>query len=179
MPNIILVRHCEANGQERDAQLTSAGFQQAKELARFLEHYNSSKIISSPFTRAVQTITPYATNKNITIELDERLAERVLSSKNMPDWLTKLEQSFYDLDVAFPGGESSNKAKQRIVTLLDELVHTNDETIVLVTHGNLAALLLHSISQTFGFEGWQKLSNPDVYLLEAKSNGLTYRRIWT
>ena len=85
MTNFILIRHCQASGQEPEAQLTTEGLKQANELGGFLKHYNISRIISSPFTRAIQTITPYATNKNFEIELDERLKERILSSENLPD----------------------------------------------------------------------------------------------
>lgn len=178
MTNFILVRHCQANGQEPEAQLTTEGLKQANELAGFLKNYNISRIISSPFTRAIQTITPYATNKNIEIELDERLKERILSSENLPDWFYKLQQTFQEPDLKFSGGESSNEARKRILDLVDDLMHTDCENIVLVTHGNLAALLLNYISQNFGFEEWRQLSNPDVYLIELKLNELSYKRIW-
>ena len=178
MTNFILVRHCQANGQEPEAQLTTEGLKQANELAGFLKHYNVSRIISSPFTRAIQTITPYATNKNIEIELDKRLKERILSSENLPDWFNKLQQTFQEPDLKFSGGESSNEARKRILDLVDDLMHTDCENIVLVTHGNLAALLLNYISQNFGFEEWKQLSNPDVYLIELKLNELSYKRIW-
>lgn len=64
MTNLILIRHCQANGQEPDAQLTTEGFKQGNELVKFLEPYNISRIISSPFTRGIQTITPYTRYKN-------------------------------------------------------------------------------------------------------------------
>lgn len=178
MTNLILIRHCQANGQDPDAQLTVEGYKQANELAVFLETYNISRIISSPFTRAIQTIAPYATNKNIEIEVDERLKERVLSSEDLPDWFNKLNQSFLKPDLKFSGGESSNEASKRILDLVDDLMHTDFENIVLVTHGNLTALLLNYISQNFGFEEWKQLSNPDVYLIEIKSNEFSYKRIW-
>ena len=39
MTNFILIRHCQANGQEPEAQLTTEGLKQANELAGFLKHY--------------------------------------------------------------------------------------------------------------------------------------------
>ena len=86
MTKFILIRHCKAEGQEYNAGLSAEGLQQANELVHFLDSYNISRIISSPFTRTIQTITPYAMNKNIQIEVDERLKERILSSENLPDW---------------------------------------------------------------------------------------------
>ena len=178
MTKLIIIRHCKANGQEPDAQLTTEGLQQADELVEFLEHYNISGIISSPFTRTIQTITPYAVSKNIQIEVDERLKERILSSGNLPDWYEKLQQSFQKPNLKFPGGESSNEATRRILTLVTDLKNLDFEYIALVTHGNLTALLLNYISQNFGFKEWQQLSNPDIYIVESQSDQLNYKRIW-
>lgn len=178
MTKFILIRHCKANGQAPDAPLTTEGLQQANELVKFFEPYNISRIISSPFTRTIQTITPYALDKNIQIEVDERLKERVLSSENLPDWYDKLQQSFQEPDLKFSGGESSNEASKRILALIEDLTNTDSEYIALVTHGNLTALLLNYMSQNFGFEEWKQLSNPDVYLVESKLNHFSYKRIW-
>lgn len=67
MTKLMIIRHCTANGQEPYAQLTTEGIQQANELVQFLDPYNITRIISSPFTRTIQTITPYALKKNIQI----------------------------------------------------------------------------------------------------------------
>ena len=178
MTKFILIRHCKATGQKPDAQLTTEGLQKANELVEFLEPYNIGRIISSPFTRTIQTITPYALKKNIQIEVDERLKERVLSSENLSDWYDKLQQSFQEPDLKFSGGESSNEATRRILTLIKDLKNSDFEYIALVTHGNLTALLLNYISKSFGFEDWQQLSNPDVYIIESYLDKLSYSRIW-
>ena len=148
-------------------------------MAKFLEAYPIDRIISSPFTRAVQTIIPYALKNNIEIEIDERLQERILSSENMPDWFDKLQQSFIDKDLKFTGGESSNEAIHRILALIEELHVNESETIVLVTHGYLSTMLLHSISPHFGFDEWQQLSNPDVFMIEMDASGARFERIWS
>ncbi|MCH7321516.1 histidine phosphatase family protein [Solibacillus sp. MA9] len=178
MTKFLLIRHCSAEGQEPEAALTEAGLEQAQQLADFLETYSIDRIISSPFTRTIQTITPFALKNNLHIEIDERLMERVLSSENLPDWYDKLQQTFKDKDVKFTGGESSNEAAHRILSLVHELNNKESETIALVTHGNLSSLLLNSFSPSFGFEQWKQLTNPDVYMIETDSNETQYNRIW-
>ena len=50
---------------------------------------------------------------------------------------------------------------------------------LVVTHGNLMALVLHSLDPTFGYEGWSSMTNPDVYLLRTDDAGqMTIERIW-
>ncbi|WP_274309956.1 histidine phosphatase family protein [Solibacillus daqui] len=178
MTKFILIRHCSAEGQEPEAVLTEAGLDQAQQLADFLETYPIDRIISSPFTRTIQTITPFALKNNLQIEIDERLKERVLSKENLPDWYDKLQQTFKDMHLEFPGGESSLKATTRILSLLYELNNEDAQTVALVTHGNLSALLLNALSSSFGFEQWEQLTNPDVYMIETDLNEALYKRVW-
>lgn len=58
MKKIIVIRHCSATGQERDAELTTDGKKQANTLATFLleHHPQIDHIISSPFVRAIDSI---------------------------------------------------------------------------------------------------------------------------
>ena len=178
MTKLYLIRHCQAEGQEPEAQLTAEGHEQAGKLAVFLEKYNINRIISSPFRRAIQTITPFAQKQNLEIEVDERLKERILSSEHLTDWFEKLKRSFEEEDLKFTGGESSKEATKRIGSFITEISKMQTDPIAIVTHGNLSALLLNSLSQDFGFDNWLSLSNPDVYLLENHSGDFAYKRIW-
>jgi len=177
MTTFLLIRHCSATGQEPDAPLTTEGLTQANNLAVVLADYPITRILSSPYIRAVETILPYSKLKKIPIELDDRLKERVLSSTNLPDWLDKLDQTFIDSSLSFEGGESSFEATARIVEVINEVEMREDDYCAVVTHGNLAALLLHSISADFGFKGWQSLSNPDVFEINWNEDNKSYKRL--
>lgn len=176
--NIYVIRHCEATGQEPDASLTEKGFLQAEELCNFLTDIRVDKIVSSPYLRAVQTIEPFAENHQLKIETDHRLKERVLSSQFFPDWQVKLEAAYQNMDLKYEGGESGNEAMRRIVEVVEEMFSSNFENMVLVGHGGIISLLLHYYDETFGFEQWKELSNPDVFLLSITKDKLQYKRIW-
>ncbi|WP_423800517.1 histidine phosphatase family protein [Neobacillus sp. SAB-20_R2A] len=175
---VYVIRHCEAEGQPKGAQLTEKGRQQAKELAGFLAGVKIDKIISSPFRRAVQSIEPAAFSGKIRIEVDERLSERILSTKPLEDWQEKLETSFVDLEAKFDGGESSAEAMDRIVSVVKEVLAVETENTLIVTHGNLMSLLLKYFQPNFGFEEWKNLSNPDVYLLTFCNQNVSIKRVW-
>jgi len=164
--NIYIVRHCQAIGQPAESQLTEEGFKQADDLALFFSNIQVNRIISSHFLRAIQSIEPLSKERNISIEVDERLAERTLSSVDLPDWLDKLKATYDDLDLKYEGGESSREAMDRIVSVVEEAFESDAENIVIVTHGNIMSLLLKNYQDSFGFEEWKKLSNPDVFLLK-------------
>ncbi|MFP7477430.1 histidine phosphatase family protein [Terribacillus saccharophilus] len=181
MKRIILVRHCNAQGQHKDSPLTYEGINEARLLAAFLKRldFPIQRIISSPFFRAVETIKPFADAADIPIELDRRLQERILSEEPVDDWLEVLEESFADFDLRLPGGESSNDARIRVRTLLDELeAEKNLETVALVTHGNLLAILMKEFQTDIGFSHWKGFSNPDVFLVQRTGGSYMVERIW-
>ncbi|ETI69603.1 histidine phosphatase family protein [Neobacillus vireti] len=178
MKKIYMIRHCEAEGQPFEARLTERGFRQAVELTEFFSTIKIDRIISSPFKRAIQSIQPLAMRLQIAIVEEPRLTERVLSNTNLPDWLEKLRATFDDLELKFEGGESSQEAMQRIVGVVEEVFDGETENTIIVTHGNLLSLLLKYFNKDFGFDEWQNLSNPDVFLLKNENNSVTFERVW-
>ncbi|MDN7242015.1 histidine phosphatase family protein [Planococcus sp. N028] len=171
---LYLVRHCKATGQAPEAPLTREGKEQAQSLVRFFAERDIKHIISSPFVRAVQSIEPLATSLDLPVEIDERLAERVLSTQDLPDWMDRLEESFQKLDLKFAGGESGFEAMKRGGAVLEAA----PDQCVLVTHGNMMGLLLKQIDINFGFEEWIKLSNPDVYEIKIEDEKRKISRLW-
>lgn len=176
--NIHIIRHCEAEGQAFDASLTKRGFKQANELADFLAEIKMDRVISSPFFRAIQTIKPFTERENLEVELDHRLTERVLSSTSFPDWMSKLEATFEDMDLKYEGGESNHEAMNRIVEVVDDIVASDSINSIIVAHGGIISSLLNNYDKRFGFEQWRSLSNPDVYVLRITEDGTHYNRIW-
>jgi 2,3-bisphosphoglycerate-dependent phosphoglycerate mutase len=177
---LYLVRHCQAAGQEPDSPLTSDGTAQAADLVRFLSDLPVDRIVSSPFLRARASIMPLARRLDLPVEIDARLAERVLAGPGpLPDWRDHLRAGFADPDLYLPGGESGRTAQARgVAALTDILAHPAQHTAV-VTHGNLLALLLQHFDSAYGFDAWQRLTNPDVFVVDVQEDAATVRRIWT
>lgn len=181
MKRIILIRHCHAEGQHKDSPLTKNGVNQAHRVALFLEdkRFKIDRIITSPYLRAIETIKPFAEKYHIPIEVDSSLQERVLSDEPIDDWIEVLEQSFIDRDFRLPGGESSNDALQRVQDTLNSILNDDrTSTTVVVTHGNLLAILLKEFQGDIGFTQWKEFTNPDIYLVERQEKKFIVQRIW-
>jgi 2,3-bisphosphoglycerate-dependent phosphoglycerate mutase len=178
MQTIYLVRHCQATGQASDAVLTEEGNKQAEALKHYFSDLGIKRIITSPFVRAIESIKPLAESIGMEIKKDSRLSERILSSENLPNWYELLKNSFENMDVTYKGGESSNEALQRGKAVLDEVVQQNDDQVILVSHGNLISLILHSIDDNFGFNEWESLTNPDVFKIEITMTDKKISRVW-
>ncbi|KKK37091.1 phosphoglycerate mutase [Mesobacillus campisalis] len=178
MKTIYLIRHCEAQGQPPEAQLTEKGREQADQLAEFFSEMKIDRILSSPFQRAVDSVKPLAKQLGIEVELDRRLEERTLSSNNLENWLDALRRTFDDQDLKLEGGESSREAASRIVAVVEEVLLSESRESIIVTHGNLLSLLLRNYNPDFGFDQWQRLSNPDVFMLKHNGNRVSVIRLW-
>jgi 8-oxo-dGTP diphosphatase len=78
---VYLVRHARAghrgdwNGDDRLRPLDERGRLQAERLVGQLDGRNFSRIVSSPFTRCVETVVPLAQARALTLEEDDALAE--------------------------------------------------------------------------------------------------------
>jgi 2,3-bisphosphoglycerate-dependent phosphoglycerate mutase len=175
---LYLVRHGKATGQAPEAPLTSEGIAQAEMLAEFLSGVSIDQIVSSPFTRAVQSIEPLAKRSGQEIKTDDRLVEAVLSTIDYPDWLDRLRSTFSDFDLSFEGGESSRTATARAVAAINDALQSGADSTLVVTHGRLMTLILKHFDSKYGFEDWRNLSAPDVYRVMMKDGSSDVERLW-
>ncbi|HEY7908151.1 MAG TPA: histidine phosphatase family protein [Thermomicrobiales bacterium] len=174
-----LVRHCRATGQAPDAPLTPEGMAQAGLLADLLAPRGIARILSSPFVRARDSIAPLAAWLGIAVETDDRLIERVLTTEPLPDWRLHLARSFDDDDYCLAGGESSRAATARAAAVMEEARQHPAPATVIVTHGNLLALLLRHCDGRDGFAAWEALTNPDAYCVIFEEPPQPIVRLWT
>lgn len=178
MYTIHLVRHCLATGQEPEAPLSTKGSAQAASLAYVFDGLPVDVIITSPYTRAIQSAEPLATRRQISLQVDERLRERMLGCTGTLHWREALKATFDDIDLVFPHGESSRQAVERACCVLSDAADHGLQNIVVMTHGNLMALLLKSFDASLEFDTWACLTNPDVYRLTISEGNISLVRTW-
>ena len=174
---LLLIRHCESSGPAPDAPLTSQGRVQAAALAERLAAHPIDYVVSSPHLRARATIAPFAERARLRVHLDERLAERRTSPEPLANWRELVQRSFVDPDHRAPGGESGSEARARGLAALSAVLAAGHRLPAVVSHGQLLSLVLHSIDPGFGYEEWQSLRNPDVFLLEVDGERSTFSRL--
>ena len=177
MPTIYLVRHCSASGQESDAPLTENGTQQTQVLRDFFQDQSISRILSSDYVRAIASIQPVADSLQLSIEQEPLLRERILALEPREDWLDLLRLSFEDSSFKLPDAESGQEAVSRILQVTKRFSDLN-EIVILVTHGNLLALLLQHLDPRYDFETWRTMSNPDVYRLDFDDRTPVIEHVW-
>jgi 2,3-bisphosphoglycerate-dependent phosphoglycerate mutase len=175
MIELYLIRHCQTSGQEPEAILTPVGVTQANELATKLSRIKFRRIISSHYTRAVQSAEPLAQALGVKLEIDERLCERNLGLVEGEDWRMQFEKTFDDYDLKFPNGESSREATSRAMLAVNEAIASAEYPIALVTHGNLLSLIGRAFDPTLGYAFYKQLKSPDVFEVQLEKPGRVSR----
>lgn len=154
-----LVRHGESEGnaanryQTGDVLLTDVGRMQAAKRAQTLMHKNITRVLTSPFARALETaqIIHQALDGNIPFEqyhfLHELEAPTILKGrlKTDPDAIlikTEITANRLDRNYRHSDEETLFMLHQRVLDLLDYLVPFAQENILLVSHGGLLRMVL-------------------------------------
>lgn len=180
MSNFILIRHAESPRTEDEGRpLSPAGLQAAQALPARLADLRVDAIYSSPYPRARQTVEPLALQRGLPIIEDPALREIALPTLAAKSLAEVMAIRWADFDFSHAGEESSRQAQDRVVGVIHTLVQRHlAESIVVATHGNLLALLLHAFDPAVGPDFWRSLTFPDVYELRLQSPSVgVFRRL--
>lgn len=150
---IILVRHAEPSKMKlkfvnNDLQknnelipLSVSGEKMAEELSLQKIFNNVSVVISSNYTRAIDTAKYIAEKNNCNFIIDNNLGERKMGteSKTNDFWITQL----FDPNAKTTDGESQNDVRERMLLVLEKaLKEYQGKRIVLVSHATAITFLL-------------------------------------
>lgn len=161
--------------------LSAAGRQESERVADLLEGHDVAAIMSSPYTRAIETVRPLADRLGLSIEIDSDLRERHLSAGPIDDFTAALEATWRDFDLVHAGGESSAAAQARVSRAIRRIAATCEgRDVVISTHGNALSLFLHTLDASVDFAFWNRMSLPDVYSVTIHPDERwSYRRVWS
>ncbi|MDN5304590.1 MAG: hypothetical protein PWP46_1476 [Fusobacteriaceae bacterium] len=171
--NIYIIRHGETEWNiikkwqgHKDSNLTELGKLQAKKLAERLKNIDFNKIYSSPLGRAHDTAKIIKGNKEVNIELDDRLKEINMGVLEGLDREIGLEEygdnieKFWNYPHLYNhneiNGESLESLNNRTKDFLEEILknHKKDEHIAVVAHGVTIKSLLFYIENKKLEEFW-------------------------
>lgn len=153
---VVFIRHGEPDylpcdergfiGHGRDlAPLTISGVQQAEDASKNPELYGCEVIISSPYTRALQTAAIISRNTGIKIDVDVDLHEwrpdKTYQYKTS-EQSSELHQDFWNCKGVYPKGEKRNwetinEIIDRVIPVLDKYLEQRFNKIMVVAHGGI------------------------------------------
>jgi len=170
-----LIRHAQSRPSEQvrhsDWPLSDLGKAQANRLSELLLSLGIERLVSSPFTRCLQTIGPFAKRVGLQVVVCDDLRERNLGIGISDDFGAIWRKSWKDFDFALPGFESSRDAQRRFVDAMRRILRQHEgRTIGVCAHGNVIGLYLNHLDGRNGRETAERLTNPDVLRLHTEGD---------
>ena len=174
MKRIVLIRHGKAAmvGKDHERVLDEDGIIQAKSLKAKLVSLGlkCSKIYSSPFNRAIQTIKPFSEiNKDVIIEQKKELEEIHMPKDQNLSKHQIIEKMWSDENFKILDGISHKEHFDKIKPFLSEIFQSfksKKNDLVIISHGVLIGLILKFFFKiNFNFNDWKTMTMPDIYFL--------------
>ncbi|EFI65764.1 MULTISPECIES: histidine phosphatase family protein [Bacillus cereus group] len=175
MTIIYFVRHAHSTytKEERERPLSEKGHCDAENVIHLLKDKHIDVVISSPYKRAIQTVQGIANTYHVSIEIEEDLRERLLSSEPVADFNDAIENVWEDWSFAYEGGESNDVAQRRAVICMQSILKKyKGKNIVIGTHGNIMVLLMNYFDSKYDFRFWKILRMPDIFKLNFHNEDL-------
>ena len=183
---IYMIRHAESPfvfGQERTRKLSLRGENDSKRVTDLISDKTVDLIVSSPYSRAIQTIEGIANAKNIEIKVFEELREwQLKGAYTLSDEEIQLaiKKSFADRDFKLSGGESLREVQNRAIPVIKDFLNNyKGKTIMIGTHGGVMTIMMNYFRDEYGYEFWKNTSKPDIYKLIFSGENLQFvQRLW-
>lgn len=166
---IYFVRHAESDHRIHDEQarpLTPSGLAAAEGVTSLLADREFAAVYSSPYVRAVQTVSGLAAQRALPVITVADFRERRPGAW-LDDFNGFIRQQWADFTFHAPEGESLGEVQARNVRALREVITANrGRAIAVGTHGTALGTILNAFDRRFGYDDFRALTMPDVHVLE-------------
>lgn len=175
---IYFVRHAKPDFSVHEdlvRPLTDEGLKSSFEICEFLRFKDISKIYSSPYKRAIDTIKPLSEELKIEIEIIDDFRERKISNcwiENFNEFTKKQWDNFYYKMV---DGESLKEVQSRNINALYKILKENyNENIVIGTHGTALSTIINYFDKDFSYYAFKEIKNimPFITYMEFEGSEL-------
>jgi 2,3-bisphosphoglycerate-dependent phosphoglycerate mutase len=173
--NIYLVRHAEVDyiPDEYSRPLSEKGNNDALKLTELFKEYDVSRVISSPYLRAINTIRGIAEDRGITIEIIYDFRERKIANYPIEDFISFTRQQWNNFNYCLETGENLNEVQARGIDALKSILERyNEEDIVIGTHGTILGVILNFFNKRYDYDFWKSMKMPDIFKLQFKDGNI-------
>lgn len=185
--NIYLVRHGETESnknnihQNNQVKLTAKGLSEARLLGERIAKLKVDKILTSPVLRARDTAEIISDRSKISFEINDLLRELKKPSEiegkahNEPvaiEIKKALRKNYHQANWHYSDEESFFDFKSRILVLIDQLLKSKSETVLIVTHS--AVIKMFVALAIYGDSLTSDLFLPIYDRLSITNTGISY-----
>lgn len=163
MTEVYFIRHAQSDRaahDDRTRPLTPEGLKDGETTSEILKNKNITHIISSPYTRALQTVEALARALNLKTETDENLRERDAGRWHGDRFFDFIEKQWSDFDYRIECGESLREVQSRNIKALEVILKKyGGETVAIATHGTALSTIINYFYPKYGFGEFLKIAD--------------------
>ncbi len=175
MTNLYFIRHAKPNFSIKDdltRPLTEDGKEDCKQVTEFLLKRNVTKIFSSPFRRAIDTIKDFSNLSGLEINIIGDFRERKVANIWIEDFDAFAEKQWDNFHYKISGGESLNEVQQRNIRALKYILkESKNENIAIGTHGTALSTIINYYDKNFNYSQFKRIKNLMPFIIGISFNG--------
>lgn len=170
MTTVYFIRHAQSNRFEKDDRtrpLTEEGMADTLKITNALKNSGIKHIISSPYTRTIQTVTNLSETLGISIETEEDLRERNAGKWHGDNFLEFIKMQWADFNYHILDGEClADVQKRNIGALYSIMKKYENETIAIATHGTALSTIINHYYPEYNFESFMRMIDYMPYVVK-------------
>ena len=167
---VYFVRHAEPNYNNHDdisRELSSKGIVDRELVTQFLLDKNIQIVLSSPYKRSIDTVSPFACKKSLTIEIIDDFRERKVDGIWIDDFVSFSKSQWANFDFKLSDGESLNEVQSRNISALKIVIEKYKyKNIAIGTHGTALSTIINYYDKSFGYEDFEKIRTVMPWIVE-------------
>lgn len=161
---VYFIRHAEPNFNNHDdmsRELSAKGMSDRKLVTRFLADKDVTVALSSPYRRAIDTISDFTESKGLDIATVDDFRERKVGNVWLED-LTSFQEfcrnQWADFNYRLPDGESLGEVQKRNISALNSVLKKyRNQTIIVGSHGTALSTVINFYDRAFGYSDFEKI----------------------
>jgi len=169
MTTVYFIRHAQSNRFEKDDRtrpLTDEGMADTLKVTDKLKNTGIKHIISSPYTRTIQTVTNLSETLGITIETEEDLRERNAGKWHGDNFFDFIQQQWADFSYHILDGECLADVQKRNISALERIVEKySGEIVAVATHGTALSTIINYYYPEFNFDSFRRIVDYMPYVV--------------
>lgn len=170
MTTVYFIRHAQSERfcrDDRTRPLTAEGMEDTKKVTAALSDKGITHILSSPYTRTIQTVTDLAQTLGLPVETDEDFRERSAGSWHGDNFLDYIRRQWEDFGYHIEDGECLADVQQRnIAALKRALEKYRGGLFAVATHGTAFSTIVNYYYPEYGYERFMRMLDYMPYVVK-------------
>ena len=170
MTTVYFIRHAQSDRFVRDDRirpLTAEGMEDTKKITEALKNSGIQHIISSPYTRTIQTITDLSEKIGVRIETDEDFRERDAGQWHGENFMDFIRLQWEDFSYHILDGECLGDVQKRNISALQRWIDKyENETIAIATHGTALSTMINHYFPDYNYDSFMRILDYMPYVVK-------------